>query len=454
MPFHFTVDKLKGEERQAMLEMVYQQARRIARAGVKAFLEEVLEQETASKLGRKKGQPRRASRQAREMDWQCGYCGNRDANRVTRDGHYRRSLQTGWGVLEKLAVPMLECQDCGHDVVCHFAVFEKYERYWFDLDQDVLLGSGLCESLRHLGERWSEIVGGSVGLRTLNERINQIQGLIERERHRPIVEVPPVVQFDGIWTRQQQPTGTSKADRLGRQRGQRAGKKVVVLVALGLWADGRKAVLDWEVATGETREEWLRLVQRLWERGVQPEAGLLAVVRDGKGELGAAIEQVYGGQVADQRCLFHKLRNVADRLREDLPGEAHRQTRRSALEQAAAIYEAASAEQAHERLAAWVVTWQGQAPKAVATLQRAFGDTLAYYTLPTLPRELVRTTSLLERANRELRRKFRQAGCFSSRTGLEVAVYLRVQRFNARFANQSWSRVSQEIFFSFLNLDP
>jgi len=113
-------------------------------------------------------------------------------------------------------------------VVCHFAVFEKYERYWFDLDQDVLLGSGLCESLRHQGERWSETVGGSVGLRTLNERINQIQGLIEQERQSPIMDVPPVVRFDGIWTRHQQPTGTTKQDRRGRQRKQRKGKQVVV----------------------------------------------------------------------------------------------------------------------------------------------------------------------------------------------------------------------------------
>ncbi len=362
--------KVKGEERQALLEAVYKQAKGVARQAVKTVIEEVLEQETTSILGREKGQGRRVSSQVREMVWQCGHCGNRDANRVTRDGHDRRSLQTGWGPLENMAVPMLECQECGHDVVCHFAVFEKYERYWFDLDQDVLLGSGWCESLRHLRERWSETAEGNVGLRTLNARINHIHELIEQARQTPITEVPPVVQFDGIWTRHQQPTGTTKEDRRGRKRGQRKGKKVVVLVALGLWADGRKVVLDFDVAAGETQGEWLRLVQRLWERGVQPEAGLLAVVRDGKGELGAAVELVYGGQVVDQRCIFHKLRNVADRLREDLPGEAHHQTRQTALEQAAAIYDAQTAAQARACLAAWVATWQAQAPKTVAT-QRA-----------------------------------------------------------------------------------
>ncbi len=46
-------------------------------------------------------------------------------------------------------------------------------------------------------------------------------------------------------------------------------------------------------------------------------------------------------------------------------------------------------------------------------------------------REVVRTTSLLERTNRELRRKFRQVGCFSSPKGAEVAVYIQVTRLNA-----------------------
>lgn len=144
-------------------------------------------------------------------------------------------------------------------------------------------------------------------------------------------------------------------------------------------------------------------------------AGLQAIIRDGKGELGAAVAQVYGGLVLDQRCIFHKLRNVADKAREDLGGEAHRQTRQELLKQAAAIYEAPDAAQARERLASFVSHWQEQAPKAVSTLQRDFETTIAYYRLPEMARELVRTTSLLERANRELRRKFRQACCFSSR---------------------------------------
>ena len=54
---------------------------------------------------------------------------------------------------------MLECQCCGHDVICSFAILDKYERFWYDLDQQVLFGSGLCQSLRDLSKALERLLG-------------------------------------------------------------------------------------------------------------------------------------------------------------------------------------------------------------------------------------------------------------------------------------------------------
>ncbi len=110
MTIHFTQGKLEEQERQAILEEVYTQAKAAARAAVKALVEALLEAEVTAKLGRAKGAVRHISGQPRTIDWMCGQCGCCDAQQFTRDGHYRRSLQTGWGSIEDLAVPMLECQ--------------------------------------------------------------------------------------------------------------------------------------------------------------------------------------------------------------------------------------------------------------------------------------------------------------------------------------------------------
>jgi transposase-like protein len=77
-----------------------------------------------------------------------------------------------------------------------------------------------------------------------------------------------------------------------------------------------------------------------------------------------------------------------------------------------------------------------------------------YYSLEGMAREMVRTTSLLERTNRELQRKFRQVGCFSSPKGAEVAVYIQVTRLNAQWAKTSWWEASHSLALDLLNINP
>ena len=454
MSIHFSQGKLNGPDYQQVIAEVQKRMQEAALAAITPVLEAFLEAEVTAKLGREKGEPRRVSRQAREISWACGHCGCRDAHQFIRDGHYLRALDTGWGHIKALKVPMLECQCCGHDVICHFTILEKYQRFWLDLDQDVLFGSGLCQSLRQLSQRWSAVVGGSVGLRTINERINQIAPLLSQAHRDPISAVPVVVQFDGIWLRVQIPTETEKRDTRQRKRKGRKGKKVVLLVALGFWPDGNRQIVDWELAESESQAAWERLVHRVWQRGVRLEKGLQAVIRDGSGELGEALAWVYGASLLEQRCIFHKLRNVADKCREELKGDDNKETRTQLLEEARTIYQAESAQEARTRLATFADTWSARTPKTVATLQRDFEQTIAYYALEGLARELVRTTSLLERTNRELRRKFRQVGCFTSLRGAEVAIFLQVQRLHARWSKHTWWESSRSLYLALYNLNP
>ena len=156
----------------------------------------------------------------------------------------------------------------------------------------------------------------------------------------------------------------------------------------------------------------------------------------------------------DQRCIFHKLKNVADKARRELKGEEKREERKQLIKQAKTIYQAESAAQAKDRLQLWSEQWRECAPKAVATLEKEFEDTLVYYELESVTREWIRTTSLLERTNRELRRKFRQAVTFGSQIGAEVAAYLQVQRLHARWTHASWWQVAHDLIFVRENTNP
>ena len=78
-----------------------------------------------------------------------------------------------------------------------------------------------------------------------------------------------------------------------------------------------------------------------------------------------------------------------------------------------------------------VTKWKASQPKAVRTLQRDFERTLVFFHVQTQAQERgedwplthLRTTSHLERENRNFRRRFRQAVLFHSQEGLEAAVF-------------------------------
>src|SRR5205085_7387154 len=151
---------------------------------------------------------------------------------------------------------------------------------------------------------------------------------------------------------------------------------------------------------------------------------------------------------------FTRCRGLAKKCREELKGEANKETRKQLVEQASDIYQAESASQARASLQAFAETWQARTPKTVATFTRDFEQTIANSALEGVAREIIRTTSLLERTNRELRRKLRQVCCFGSPKGAEVAISVQVQRLNARWSKQTWWETSQALYFDFLAFNP
>lgn len=246
-------------------------------------LQAFVEADVSARRGREKGGSRRISGQPCLIDWPCACCGWTDAHSFIRDGHAQRRVQTSRGLLSDRRVPMVECQHGQHHVVCHGAMVEKHQRLWMDLDPDVLCGSGFHERVRQLPERRSATREGRVGLRTLHERMTRVELLVTSAHQEPIIDGPPVIQRDGIRVTIISHQEQSKADTRQRQRTLRPGRTMVILVAPGLWPDGRREILAWQVACCEDHREWDVLVQRRWERGCHPERGWQRVVRDGSG---------------------------------------------------------------------------------------------------------------------------------------------------------------------------
>ena len=87
----------------------------------------------------------------------------------------------------------------------------------------------------------------------------------------------------------------------------------VVLVALGIDAQGGKRVLGlWEGAS-ENAAACKALLANLAERGLRTDRAVLVVI-DGSKALASAVRDVFGARALIQRCREHKKRNVTDAL--------------------------------------------------------------------------------------------------------------------------------------------
>jgi len=96
-----------------------------------------------------------------------------------------------------------------------------------------------------------------------------------------------------------------------------------VVIALGVRTDGEKRVLGLVQTATENKQSCATVVRELVERGFTAPKGLLVVLDGAKG-LRSAVRDVFGEDVAVQRCQWHKRENVLSYL----PKAKHTEWRR------------------------------------------------------------------------------------------------------------------------------
>lgn len=358
----------------------------------------------------------------------------------------------------ELKAPRVRCV-CGGMVDFEFAQFEPYGRVWFDLEERARELAGVCVSLRDCVEVLAYRNGQPLSIATLNQRVNQTAELARAFHQGQLERAPGVVMLDGIWLKVLLPTDELYLDQQGRRRKRQKRQKLPVLVAYGLDpVSGERWVLDWERGEAEDEPSWQRLLERLLERGLSAERGLGLFVHDGSAGLEKAFELVWFGKgVERQRCIFHKLRNVRQAVlgQETMTPDERRARRQEVLAEATRVYRGRDESEIRRRFDAFRAKWAEQEPKAVATLERDFDQTLVYLKLMEKARQkgeqwqarYLRTTSPLERVQRHFRKKARQVVIARSERGLETIIELVIRRrglMRAGKTTEPWTRLLEE----------
>jgi transposase-like protein len=166
----------------------------------------------------------------------------------------------------------------------------------------------------------------------------------------------------------------------------------VILLALGIAADGQKHVLALREGTTENATVCKALLSDLRERGLDLDQPTLFIVDGGTG-LRKAIREHCGRAALVHRCQIHKARNVLEHLPEAMRPRIGR-----ALEEAYALPDAALAERRLTQLAAGL---ERTHPGAAASLREGLAETLTLQRLGVtgaLYRTL-RSTNAIENLN-------------------------------------------------------
>jgi len=184
-------------------------------------------------------------------------------------------------------------------------------------------------------------------------------------------------------------------------------KSSAVLVATGVMENGRRSVLGVSVSMSEAELHWRGFLQSLRERGLH---GVAMVTSDDHAGLRKALEGVFPG-VPWQRCQVHLQRNAGAYV----PRVSMRE---EVAEDLRYIFNAQNREEADRLLAQAVKKYEKQASKLAAWLEENIPEGLAVFAMPAEHRRRIRTTNMVERLNREIKRRTQVSSLFPNEASL------------------------------------
>jgi putative transposase len=180
-----------------------------------------------------------------------------------------------------------------------------------------------------------------------------------------------------------------------------------VLLAIGIDSEGHRSILGVSVSLSEAEVHWREFFKSLLQRGLH---GVELIVSDAHEGLKAARQACFSG-VAWQRCQLPLMHNA-------LAHVPRQEMKSQVMDDLRGVFDAADQAAANEQLQRVVHKYEESAPKLAAWLEENVPESLTVFRLPASHRQRLRTTNMLERLNRELKRRTRVATLFPNEDSL------------------------------------
>ena len=328
---------------------------------------------------------------------------HRGARHDYRNGHYVRHLLTEMGDLAVM-VPR------GREGKFSTQLFARYARRCRSVDRVLLACFCLGLSTRKAASVLAPVLGEKVSPATISRIARDLDREVASYHSRALEDHYRYLFFDGV---------------VLKSKGALKVQKKILLCAFGITAEGRQEMIDFYPAASESGACWEAFLNDLYRRGIKGSLCEL-IATDGGTGLHQALQIVYP-KIALQRCWAHKTRNVLDKVKKN-----DQQAVKKALHR---ISHAAHRRQAAQAFWRFYARWKRDYPSAVSCLKKDFDQLLSFFQINNSAlHSRLRTTNLIERAFREVRRRTRPMGVMAHTQSLQRIVFAVFYHLN-----QNWS---------------
>lgn len=328
-----------------------------------------------------------------------------------RNGNYSRQVKTRVGSIE-LVVPR------DRDGNFSTELFERYQRsekaLVLSLTEMYLQGV----STRKVGNIVEELCGHKISKSHVSDLTKKMDLNLEAWRSRPLTKEYAYIIVDALYEKVRQ--GGRVISRAN-------------LVAMGVGKDGHREIIGCKTANDENGPEWKEFLKGLIDRGLNSPS---LVVSDDHAGLTAAIESLFSG-TCWQRCQVHYMRNYIAKLKKKEMGELVPMLKRT--------FEAKDKKEALERVKELTSKLYDMNRDEVADwLESTIEDTLNVYSIPEKHQKKLKSSNVLERFNRELRRRTRTIGIFPNAKSCERLLTALCQEHSEQWEQKKYLNFENE----------
>jgi transposase-like protein len=337
-----------------------------------------------------------------ELTEQLGYEKNDTGEKETenrRNGSSIKTLRTDQGPME-IEVPRDRKGDFEPKII------PKHQREWRGFDEKILSMYGLGLTTKAIQENLKEIYNVDVSTELISRVTDEVKGLVEEWRSRPLEAFYPVMFFDAL--------------RVNiRDEGHVSKKAVYLALAIGL--DGQKEVLGLWIEVNEGSKFWMGILNELKNRGVKD---ILIAAVDGLTGFPDAINTVFP-KTEVQLCMVHMVRSSLKYV--------PYKDRKAVTVDLKEIYLASSEDAALAALDIFSEKWDKKYSMISRSWRARWNEVVPFMKFSPEIRKAVYTTNAIESLNYTLQRNLKTRLSFPNNESAMKLIFMILQRVKKKW---------------------